>query len=140
MVTPKLELRAEARSHDPTFRKKIVEQFRKAFDRAVRKIKNESGAIGKVNFQADLKYESFRLSMEEPCIQAALAAIEAVDLPSDTRICNGGLDANWMTARGLPTVTLGCGQQEIHTVDEVLHVPSYLDACRIAHKLATATV
>ena len=26
------------------------------------------------------------------------------------RISNGGLDANWFSARGIPTVTLGCGQ------------------------------
>ena len=32
-------------------------------------------------------------------------------------ITNGGLDANWLTAHGIPTVTLGCGQQNIHTAE-----------------------
>jgi tripeptide aminopeptidase len=53
------------------------------------------------------------------------------------RIANGGLDANWMTAHGLPTVTLGCGQQEIHTVNEWLDIPSYLASCRLGLLLAT---
>ena len=44
-----------------------------------------------------------------------------------------------LTAHGLPTVTLGCGQQHIHTTGEVLHIPSFLQACEIALNLATAT-
>ncbi|MEO1993939.1 MAG: peptidase M20, partial [Planctomycetaceae bacterium] len=54
-----------------------------------------------------------------------------------TRSCDGGLDANWLIARGLPTVTLGCGQAGIHTVEETLHIPSYLEACRVATRLAS---
>ena len=137
VVTPKLNLRAEARSHDPKFRKRIVNEFRKAFDRAVHKVQNAAGETGSVNFQADLKYESFRISPNEPTVQTALAAVEAIGLPPETRTCNGGLDANWLIAHGYPTVTLGCGQQGIHTVDETLHVASYLNACRIGLLLAT---
>jgi tripeptide aminopeptidase len=37
----------------------------------------------------------------------------------------------------LPTVTLGCGQQNVHTVDESLHIDSFLNACQIALLLAT---
>jgi tripeptide aminopeptidase len=42
-----------------------------------------------------------------------------------------------LIARGLPTVTLGCGQAGIHTVEETLHIPSYLEACRIATRIAS---
>ncbi|NOX53597.1 MAG: M20/M25/M40 family metallo-hydrolase [Planctomycetes bacterium] len=139
VVTPSVRVRAEARSHDPKFRKRIVAEIRKAFVEAARQVKNSQGRTGRVRFQADLKYESFRLSTAEPCVQAATAAIETLGLEPELRICNGGLDANWMTAHGLPTVTLGCGQQGIHTVKEKLHIPSYLTACRIALRLATGT-
>jgi tripeptide aminopeptidase len=42
-----------------------------------------------------------------------------------------------MAAHGFPTVTLGCGQHDIHTVKERLHVPDYLSACRVGLRLAT---
>ena len=42
-----------------------------------------------------------------------------------------------MTAQGFPTITIGCGQQGIHTVEERLHLPSFLQACEIALQLAT---
>jgi di/tripeptidase len=54
-------------------------------------------------------------------------------------ISNGGLDANWFTARGIPTVTLGCGQRNIHTTGEELDIAEFHLARRIALRLATAT-
>ena len=140
VVTPHLTLKAEARSHDPKFRKRIVEEFRKAFNRAVRAVTNDSGKRGKVHFQADLKYDSFLMDHKSPCVSTALAAVKAVGEEGGTRISNGGLDANWMYAHGLPTATLGCGQEFIHTVDERLNVAQFLQACQIGLVLATGSV
>ena len=47
-------------------------------------------------------------------------------------ISNGGLDANWLTARGIPTVTLGCGQRNIHTALEQLDIADFHLARRVA--------
>jgi tripeptide aminopeptidase len=140
VVTPQLALRAEVRSHDPKFRRRLLDEFRKAFERAARRVKNDSGQCGRVRFESELKYESFRLADDEPCVATALAAIRAVGLDARTRIANGGLDANWMTAHGLPTVTIGCGQRNPHTVDECLDVADYLQACRIGLLLACGAV
>ena len=137
VVTPRLTLKAEARSHDPVFRKRIVEAYRRAFARAAGQVQNNAGDRGEISFNADLKYESFVMSPDEPCVAVAITAIESIGLPADTRISNGGLDANWMIAHGLPTVTLGCGQQDIHTVNESLDIDSYLKACRIGLQVAT---
>ncbi|MCA9042197.1 MAG: peptidase M20, partial [Planctomycetaceae bacterium] len=54
-----------------------------------------------------------------------------------TVIANGGLDANWLTEFGFPTVTLGAGQMNPHTVREQLHIPSFLTACQVGLTLAT---
>lgn len=140
VVMPKLSLRAEARSHDATFRKRIVDEIRKAFECAAKKLKNSSGQRGSVTFWSELKYESFALDPNELSVQTAKAAVESLGLDPVLKISNGGLDANWMTAHGVPTVTLGCGQDGIHTVNERLHVDSFLQACAVGLKLATATI
>jgi tripeptide aminopeptidase len=137
VVTPRITLRAEARSHDPQFRQQIVDAFRTAFERAVVTVTNDAGATGTLRFDAQLKYESFRLPENNPAVEAALRAISDAGLKPNTRLTNGGLDANWLTANGLPTVTLGCGQQDAHTLKESLEIKSYLNACRIALLLAT---
>ncbi len=138
VVTSNVELQAEARSHKAAFRNRIVNEWKKAFEKAVSTIKSANGEKAKLTFETDVRYEALKLAKSEPCVVAALNAVEAVGLPPQTRICNGGLDATWLTAHGFPTVTLGCGQDGIHTVAETLHIPSFYDACRIGLILATA--
>lgn len=136
VVTPKAILRGEVRSHDPRFREKLVTEFRKAFERAAKQVRNDAGKRATIRFDANLKYESFRLDDSEPCVQESLRAIRAAGIEPVTRISNGGLDANWLSARGLPTVTMGSGQQDVHTVNETLNVEDFLNGCRIGLSLA----
>jgi tripeptide aminopeptidase len=52
------------------------------------------------------------------------------------QISNGGLDANWMSDYGFPTVTLGSGQHNVHTVNEFLDIQEFLTGARIGLRLA----
>lgn len=138
VVTDLVQLKAEARSHDPVFRKKIVAQIEKAFTRAAREVRSTDGEVGSIEFHGRLDYESFCLPTDSPCIALAQEAIERQDLVPDLAIANGGLDANWLSARGIPTVSMGCGQRNQHQVTESLNLDEYLAACHIAIDLATA--
>jgi tripeptide aminopeptidase len=140
VVTNHVQIRAEARSHDPKFRRRIVKEIERAFERAARSVRNAAGRAGKVRIDTHLDYESFHLSPREPCVVAAQAAVRAEGRGPELAISNGGLDANWLTARGIPTVTLGCGQMNIHCVDEQLDVADFHLARRIALRLATDSV
>jgi tripeptide aminopeptidase len=137
VVTDCVHIRAEARSHDPKFRQRIVKEIEAAFKRAASTVRSASGARGRVKFEGRLDYDSFRLRRDEPCVAAAAAAIEAEGLTVEYAITNGGLDANWLTAHGIPTVTLGCGQRNIHTASEQLDIAEFHRARRIAVRLAT---
>ncbi|APZ96967.1 M20/M25/M40 family metallo-hydrolase [Fuerstiella marisgermanici] len=138
VVMPELKVEAEARSHQPAFRKRIVKEFRKAFEAAVKSTTNAAGKRSKLTFEEDTRYEAFSISEKSDCVTVAKEAVAAAGLTPETCICDGGLDANWMSAHGFPTVTMGCGQHDIHTVDESLDIPEFLDACRIATMLASA--
>jgi tripeptide aminopeptidase len=137
VVTDHVQIRAEARSHDTKFRERIVKEIRTAFESTAASVRNSAGKTGRVQFDGSLDYESFRLAADEPCVAAAVAAIEAEGLEAELAVTNGGLDANWLTARGIPTVTLGCGQRNIHTAREELDIPEFHAARRIALRLAT---
>nr|NIL98283.1 M20/M25/M40 family metallo-hydrolase [Planctomycetales bacterium]NIM09551.1 M20/M25/M40 family metallo-hydrolase [Planctomycetales bacterium]NIN09039.1 M20/M25/M40 family metallo-hydrolase [Planctomycetales bacterium]NIN78152.1 M20/M25/M40 family metallo-hydrolase [Planctomycetales bacterium]NIO35337.1 M20/M25/M40 family metallo-hydrolase [Planctomycetales bacterium] len=137
VVSEHVEIRAEARSHSPSFRRQIVRQIEKAFQHAAASVKNALGTSGQVSIEGQLDYESFRLKKSEPCVQIAEAALQAVGQQPMHFVSNGGVDANWTTARGIPTVTLGCGQLLQHTREEQLDIPSFQRACRIALQLAT---
>ena len=138
VVAEAASLRAEARGHDPAFRERIVKAIEKAFTAAAKRVKSSDGRTGSVSFAGRLDYEAFRLADDEPCVAAARAALLAEGLEPRFDISNGGLDANWMAANGIPTVTLGCGQMEIHTTNERLDLAAYERACQVALRLATA--
>ena len=137
VITPELNLRAEARSHSSQFRTRIVAEIRAAFEKAASEVTNDEGQSGSVDFTSHVDYESFCLAEDHPSIAAAGCAIRKVGRQPFAEVSNGGLDANWLFRHGIEAVTLGCGQRNIHTADERLVIADYLDACRIATWLIT---
>jgi tripeptide aminopeptidase len=138
VVADHVTLRIESRSHDPLFRQQIIDQFRVAFEQAVREVKNVQGVSGHVRMEGRFDYEAFRLRDDEPCVLEAERIIRALGFEPTRVISNGGLDANWLSAHGIPTVTLGCGQLRQHMTTEALDINDYLLACRVALCLATS--
>ena len=136
VVAESAAIKAEARGHDPAFRTQIVKASETAFKDAAKRIKSVDGKTGKVTIAGRLDYEAFRLDDDEPSVVAAEEAVKAIGLVPRREISNGGLDANWMAANGIPTVTLGCGQMEIHTTNEKLDLDAFENACRVALRLA----
>ncbi len=137
VVTDLVEIKAEARSHSPKFRRRIVSEIEKAFQRAAGAVRNVFGDCGEVAFDGRLDYESFKLKKSEPCVRVADQAVRGVGGDPLHCVTDGGIDANQLSPRGIPTVTLGCGQLYQHTVREQLDVTAFHDACRIALRLAT---
>ncbi|HBJ33529.1 MAG TPA: peptidase M20 [Planctomycetaceae bacterium] len=132
VITPKLTIRAEARSHDAAMRQRIVEEIGKAFRAAAAAVKTDMGVSGRVDISSTVDYESFALAGDDPSVIAAEVAIKALGRSPYREVSNGGLDANWLHRHGIPAVTMGCGQKNIHTIDERLMINDYLDACRVA--------
>ena len=137
VVAEKVSLIAEARSHDPEFRREIVQAIEAAFENAAKEVVSGAGAVGSVRFQGRLDYESFKIPDDAPSVRAARRAAQTVGREPQLAIANGGLDANWLAKHGIPAVSLGCGQMNQHTVQEMLDLDEFEDACRIALLLAT---
>ena len=136
VVTDHVFIKAEARSHDTKFRERIVREIERAFERAAKSVKNAAGQCGSVKIDGRLDYESYKLSSRDPSVVAARKAIAELGGEAELAIANGGLDANWMAEHGIPTVSLGCGQMNIHTVHEQLDIAWFKRACEIANYLA----
>ena len=63
-------------------------------------------------------------------------AVESLGWSPALKVANGGLDANWLVRHKVPTVTLGAGQNAIHTVDEFVDLNEFAAGCRLAVALA----
>ncbi|MBI2824575.1 MAG: M20/M25/M40 family metallo-hydrolase [Planctomycetia bacterium] len=139
VVTDRVDIKAEARSHDPEFRRQILGAIEQAFHHAAGEVRNVEGVRGRIVFESRHDYEAFCLPDNDASVLAADKAVHAVGGQPFRAVSNGGLDANWLTARGIPTVTLGCGQLNAHTTAEQLDLAAFRQACRVALRLATGT-
>ncbi|MFA9480475.1 M20/M25/M40 family metallo-hydrolase [Phycisphaerales bacterium AB-hyl4] len=138
VVAPTARLTVGIRSHSTTFRNRLLKRVKTAFERSARQLRNAQGGRGSVSFQDTLAYESFRLKQTEPTVQMARSAMrQATGQPVELGVLNGGLDANWLTQHGIPTVTISTGQHKNHTADEYLDLHAYTACCETALHLAT---
>jgi tripeptide aminopeptidase len=137
VVTDYAFLRGEARSREAAFATEIARGFEQSFAKAREQVKDASGEMAKVKFSHVAAYPPFHLSEDTPIVRHADVAIKALGLEPVHVFSNGGLDANWLDKHGVPTVTIGAGQYEIHTVNEYVDLPEFAQGCRLAIKLAT---
>ncbi|HBE69932.1 MAG TPA: peptidase M20 [Planctomycetaceae bacterium] len=131
------ELTAEARSHNGPFRNKIAQAIETAFKKAAKRIKTNSGVPVKAEVERRVDYESFRLDENCEVVQRAHRAVSELGKKPELTVSNGGVDANWIVKHGIPTVTLGCGQRNVHTKEEWLDLSDYYAACQIARSVIT---
>ncbi|MBI3829503.1 MAG: M20/M25/M40 family metallo-hydrolase [Planctomycetes bacterium] len=138
VIMPALYALAEARSHDKAFRKTIVAQWQDAFRRAAERVRNHAGRSACVSFRPGPWYEAYALDVDSPAVQVPLAALKRYGVAAYPGVNDGGMDANWIAAHGIPAVTLGCGQQHVHTPNERINLDGFAIACRLGAELATA--
>jgi tripeptide aminopeptidase len=136
VVTDFVHLVGEARSTDAAFAVKITEAFEAAFNKAKAE-KDADGNMAEVTFQTRTAYPPFLMSEDDPAVQRAKKAAQSMGLEPVTMVSAGGLDANWLVKHGVPTVTFGAGQAEIHTVNEYVVIPEFAQGCRLAVAIAT---
>jgi tripeptide aminopeptidase len=137
VVTDYVLIHGESRSHDSRFVKEITAAYRDAFTQAATQVKDHQGHAATVRFEARRDYYPFRLKAESRVVRHALAAAEHIGLSPALRISNGGLDANWLVRHGIPTITFGAGQNNIHAVGEYVDLDGFEEGCRMALALAT---
>lgn len=137
VVTDYVHILGEARSTDAAFAARIAQAFGEAFDKARAEVTDAEGATAEVTFHARTAYPPFTLDEAAPAVLRARKAAESIGLEPVTMISNGGLDANWLAGHGVPTVTFGAGQAEIHTVNEYVDIPEFALGCRLAVAIAT---
>ena len=137
VVTDYVRINGEARSKDEKFITAIVDGYRGAFEKAGSMVKDAGGETAEVKFSVKPSYPPFNMAENEPVLVHAKRAAESIGLKPTTLFSNGGLDANWLVRHGIPTVTIGSGQYEIHTIKEFVDVPEFITGCRLAVALAT---
>ncbi|NGN43628.1 M20/M25/M40 family metallo-hydrolase [Mesorhizobium sp. CGMCC 1.15528] len=137
VVTDYVFIKGEARSPESAFAAKIAKGYDDAFEKAKGQVKDHEGRTGEVAFNHQTAYPPFKLSESSPVVKRAVKALEMMGIKANCLFSNGGLDANWLDKHGIPTVTIGAGQAEIHTIKEYVNLAEYEKGCRLGLLMAT---
>jgi len=137
VVTDYVYVRGEARSRDEKFAAAIASAYEEAFKKAETAIKDAAGETAKVKFSKQHSYPPFNLNEDSPVLTHAKRAAESIGFVPKVVFSNGGLDANWLVKHGIPTVTFGAGQNDVHTIKEYVDLKEFANGCRMAVALAT---
>ena len=136
-VTEYVRVLGECRSHDPLFLERIVEEHQDAFERAADSVRNTQGKKGQIKFNAVQDYTAFALDKNDPVVDFAKSTASLLGMKPKLVKIDGGLDANCLNAKGIPTITFGAGQHGPHTLEEYVNLDEYIGGCRLALALAT---
>lgn len=137
VVTDFAFIKGEARSPESTFATKIAEGYRQAFAKAQAEVTDDEGGTAEVKFSQNPAYPPFELGKDAPVVKRATRALQTLGIDPVYVFSNGGLDANWLDKHGVPTITIGAGQAEIHTIKEYVNLKEFEKGCRIGVLMAT---
>lgn len=140
VVMPSLHILAEARSHNPAFRSRIIERWQAEFLQIAGDMSNQKGERGSVAFGSGPTYEAFALHESEPVVQGALAAAGRMGMAARLVSNDGGMDANRIVAQGIPALTVGVGQRSVHQPAEWLDLADFERVCTLVVEMATGGV
>ena len=137
-VTDHVYIKGESRSFEIEFIDEITNIFRSSIELAIDRVRNSENEKGRYLFRIVRDYSPFVLDTECDVANFSFKTAEQSGLQPSFRRVHGGLDANALNEKGVPTITLGAGQHHAHTRDEYVDVGEYLRGCRLALALATA--
>lgn len=137
VVTDYVFIKGEARSPESAFATKIANGYKEAFAKAQAEVKDHEGGKAELKFSHKAAYLPFELGKDSPVVKRAAKALKMLGMKPNYLFSNGGLDANWLDKHGVPTITIGAGQAEIHTIKEYVNLAEYEKGCRLGVLMAT---
>ncbi|MDI6025919.1 M20/M25/M40 family metallo-hydrolase [Corticibacterium sp. UT-5YL-CI-8] len=140
VVTDYAFIKGEARSPEASFAKAIAKGYEEAFAKAKVAVTDHEGDTADVKYNHVTSYPPFKLEENSPVVKRAIKALGILGIEPKILFSNGGLDANWLDKHGIPTITIGAGQAEIHTIKEYVNLVEYEKGCRLGILMATMDV
>ncbi len=122
IVPDRVRIIGEARSRDNARLEPLTASIIQAFQDAA----DRHGA--RLEAEVTRTYNTYRLSDDEPIVQAVAGAARELGHEVKLRASGGGTDGNIYTAAGIPCVVISTGMAEVHTHNERIAIAD-LVAC-----------
>lgn len=134
-IVPNLvELKGEARSHNPQKLEQVTNDIVSAFQKAAARHKLEN-VEARVEIDVKTEYRSFYMEESKPVVKIAEKALEKLKIKPIFGKGGGGSDANIINAEGVEMIVAGTGMHGYHTVDENILVEDLKSGAALVSEL-----
>ncbi len=116
IVPETVQLKCEARSRNQAKLEQQVKHMVDEFQAAVERW----GAKADIDVQAS--YPSMNLGEDDQVVQLAVSAVKSMGLSPALIPTGGGSDANILNGKGLPSIILGIGMEQVHSKEEFIRI------------------
>lgn len=121
IIPEEVELEGEVRSHNPKKLREIQDQILGIFHRIALDFKpGRNSGLPLIKTEVIDDYPLMSVSEEHPLITTASKAAKGLGRKLRLDMTGGGSDANIFNAKGLATVIMGIGMQNVHTTSEYI--------------------
>ncbi len=135
-VNDYIYVKGESRSANPLFIDEITMTYKNAFNVAAGGVKNNRGTHGSITFSSWRDYDPFKINKRSKLALFSHDIARHIGFKPKFIHVEGGLDANALNAKNIPTITLGAGQHNAHTINEYVDINEYYKGCLLAGYLA----
>ncbi len=135
-VTSYVKINGESRSMDKNFVSQITKEYEKSFQAASLKVLDTKKNKSKIIFKKNIDYYPFKLNTNQDVVKFSQSISKKIGFKGNIVSVNGGLDANWLVRKNIPTITFGNGHYKPHSLDEYLSISEFKDSCLFAIALA----
>ena len=122
VVPDRCSISGESRSHDDT---SLEEQIASMLD-AINQAATETGVDAETSVVDE--FHSFDLSADNLPVELAAEALRSIGIEPVLASTGGGSDVNEFNRKGLESVNLSVGMEQVHTPDEFITVESLVQA------------
>lgn len=138
IITPFVEMKGEARSHNIKKLQKQTRHMENCFKKAINKIKvNGNFTKPKYEFNIQRAFPNLSIKSTNPVLKLIESSMNEMDMKMKIMPSGGGTDANIFYGHGIETPILATGMREVHTTREYLDLKDFFNCTKLVLKIIT---
>ncbi|UKL14524.1 M20/M25/M40 family metallo-hydrolase [Dissulfurimicrobium hydrothermale] len=132
IVPGEVEMDGEVRSHSPKRLREVEDEIIGRFHKVASEFRKD-GLDGLPLVQAEVRddYPAMSVPDDHQLVKAAMDAARVLGRDIKTGKTGGGSDANIFNGKGLSTVIMGIGMQNVHSTSEFIRLEDMARVCRL---------
>jgi len=130
IVPEKVEIKGEARSHDPDKLEQVTQKIVSTFEDTARTLQ-KGDAVPRVAVTVEHDFPNTYIPENHDVVVLARNAAANLGKTLESKTIGGGADANVLFGKGIAAGVLGTGMTDVHTVNESIALKDMEDTARL---------